>query len=196
MTDVTNPPESTPIESARAGRANQFRQARRQHSSLFVPALLIMAFGVLLLLPVFEVIPILPGIAWLGIALGAFSIGLLARFMVNGRRESGLAFMGLLILLWLACAASFLSGFISLLAGWPIFIVAVGSALFFTMALERDRDRALALPGIVFLWAGGVALVFTMQIISITTLYTLATLWPFAFVLIALALLPRVFRAP
>jgi len=194
MTDETTPPASTEIEAPRQGRAGQFRQARRERSSMFFPALLIIGLGLILLLPLFDTSQALSGLVVLGIAFGVLGVGLLARFFFNGRHERGIAFLGLLILLWMACTATFLSNFISLSAGWPIFVVAVGGAMFFTIALEREHDRTLALPAMIFMWAGGVALVFTMQIISISVLASVASLWPFLFVLIALALLPRVFR--
>jgi hypothetical protein len=195
MTDLTNPPDSAEIQAQRTGRANQFRQARRARSSLFLPALLTIALGVFLLFPAFDVIPQQSSLVALGIALAVLAIGLLARFAFNGRQERGLAFVGLLILLWLACAVTFLSNFISLYVGWPIFVVALGGAMLFTVMLDKTHDRGLALPGMIFLWAGGVALVFTMQIISLSSLAGWAIFWPFALVIVALALLPRVFRA-
>lgn len=186
-TPITPTPEDT---LSRLTRAAQFRETRRRRASMVVPALLLIGIGILLLIKPAELSP-----AWIaGVISGAIGIALFARFVLNGARERGLAFLSLLMLLWLACAAVFVSNFVSIGQGWPLFVIAIGAALFGTFALERSHDRGVLLPGLVCLWAGAVALIFTLQLISAEALGSVAGLWPFAFVLIALALIPRVFR--
>ena len=71
----------------------------------------------------------------------------------------------------------------------------MGLALIVTFVFERTHDRGLLLPGTVLIVAGLVALPFTLGLVTANILPVVAVYWPVVFLLIALALLPRVIRS-
>ncbi len=199
MTDSTlNPNLNTDDAEAEAdlsrqSRAQQFRQNRRAQVSTALPALLMIVLGAVYLISPAELTPALA----LGIGVGALGVSLVARFLLNARRERGLFFIGLVVLGWVGVVAALLSRDaqnVTLTQGWPLLLMVVGLAALLTFLFERNHDRGLILPGILFIVGSGVALLFTLQLVPGTTLRVVAAYWPLVFVLIALALLPRTFR--
>ncbi len=129
-----------------------------------------------------------------GIGIGALGVSLIARFLLNARRERGLFFVGLVILLWLGFAAAVIGRGLAVDQLWPLLIMAVGLAALLTFLFERNHERGLILLGVLLILGGGVALLFTLRLVSNDVLRLVAAYWPIVFVFIALALLPRTFR--
>ncbi len=198
MTDETQTtqPDVNPDDSnadadlARQARAQQFRMLHRMQLTMVVPALLLVALGLIFLLAPSELTaPLRWALAW-----GALGIGLLARFLLNGRRERGLVFVAALILVSIAGGALVLYQNLDMAQVWPLGLVAAGLALILTFLLERGHERGVVVPGLLLIAAGGVALLFTAQVIKPEVLRAAAAYWPAVFILLALILLPRVFR--
>ncbi len=186
-----NPDDSgADADLSRPARALQFRQQRRSQVSTAFPALLLIAVGLLYLVKPSELTRPLA----IGVGIGALGLGLVMRFLLNARRERGLFFVGMLILLWLALAVLGATGTIDIGQGWPLAISAVGLAMIVTFVFERTHDRGLLLPGLMLMLAGALALPFTMGLLSSTLLTSVALYWPVLFLLAALALLPRAVR--
>lgn len=174
----------------RAARAQQFRQTRRAQVSTTLPALLMIILGVLYLLNPAELTPSLA----LALGVGALGLSLIARFLLNARRERGLFFFGLVILGWIGVLAVLVARDIALTQGWPLLIVIIGLAALLTFLFERNHERGLIVPGILLIAGGGLALLFTLRLVPNDTLRIVAAYWPLIFVVLALALLPRTFR--
>ncbi len=175
---------------SRPSRAMQFRIQRRAQVSTAFPALLLIAVGLLYLVHPTELTYPLA----IGVGLGALGIGLVTRFWLNTRRERGLFFIGMLLLLWIGFIALGVTGNVDLGQGWPLTISAIGLAMILTFIFERTHDRGLLLPGLTLIVAGAVALPFTMGILSGTVLTNVAVYWPVLFLLAALTILPRAIR--
>jgi hypothetical protein len=175
---------------SRPSRAMQFRAQRRSQVSTAFPALLLIAVGLLYLVKPSELTQPLA----VGVGLAALGLGLVARFLLNARRERGLFFVGVLMLLLLMLVGLAISGTINLLEGWPLVISAVGVAMIITFVFERTHDRGLLLPGFMIIIAGAIALPFTMGLLDSSVLAGVALYWPVVFLLVALAILPRAVR--
>jgi hypothetical protein len=174
----------------RPPRAVQFRVQRRAQFSTFLPALLLIVAGVALIAR-----PDILNRAWIVPAvLGAIAVSLLLRFVFNGRRERGLFFLTVLLLLLMGLGAAAASNLIDVALGWPLIILAPGLAILLTFILERNHDRALVLPGLMLMVAGGVLLPFTSGLIDPGILSVVALYWPVLLLLLALAFLPRAIR--
>ncbi len=212
LTEV--PPESAPDETAasessalapddaeaaadvmRPARVTQYRMQRRTQASTAIPAMFMIALGMLYLAASLtpEAFPMTAPLA-AGAAVAALGLGLVARFLINGRRERGLCFLGLLLLFWLGLAALAMQGSFDLLTGWPVVIVMAGLALLATTMVERDSDRRLTRPGIGLIVVGGAALPVTMGLIPADILSIIGVYWPMIFVLAAVLMLPRALR--
>jgi hypothetical protein len=178
---------------ARPSRVMQYRTQRRTQVSMLLPALFLMLFGVLLLAQALtpEVTLVTPlGLA--GGAMGAFALGLLYRFLVNRRRETGVLFLSLVLLCWLTLGAAFALGALDLAQSWPLAISAVGVAIF--VMLLFVRERGLVLPGLAFGVAGVALLMFTSGAMDAGALTAIAQYWPVLLIVLALIFLPSAFR--
>jgi hypothetical protein len=172
---------------SRPSRAMQFRVQRRSQVSTAIPALLLIALGVVYLLKPSQLTYPLA----IGAGVGVLGISLVVRFLLNTRRERGLFFVGILILLWLGFVAWVIYGKADVSQMWPLTISAVGLAMLITFVFERSHDRGLLLPGFILILGGGVALLFTMEMLPGYVLSGIALYWPVLFLLVALILLPR-----
>lgn len=204
MTDIqdTDPSLSTPPPAAadseaqadlpRSARAAQFRQTRRLQVSTVVPALVLIGLGALYLInPVW----LTPALA-LGIGIGALGVSFVARFWLNVRRERGLFFLGLTIILWAAFVVAALIRGLTLSHIWPALVIAIGLAALITFLFERAHERSLILPGIALIVAGGVGLALTLSFVppdALNGLTNLLAYWPVLPILLAVLLLPRIF---
>jgi hypothetical protein len=121
-------------------------------------------------------------------------LSLVLRFLFQGRRERGLFFVTVLILLALALAALTFTGFVDLSVEWPVIIAVPGLAMLLTFMFERSHDRSLVLPALMFIVAGGAILPFTMGLLDSSFLPGIALYWPALLLLAALAVLPRAIR--
>ena len=204
MTDIqdTDSDQSTPPPAAadaevhadlpRGARAAQFRQTRRLQVSTVVPALVLIGLGALYLInPAW----LTAGLA-LGIGVGAVGVSFVARFWLNMRRERGLFFLGLTILLWAGFVVAALIRGLTLAHIWPALVIAIGLAALITFLFERAHERSLILPGIALIVAGGAGLALTLSFVPTDALNGLPNLlayWPVLPIILALLLLPRIF---
>jgi len=184
MLDLNTADNEAIADLPRQARAQQFRQSRRSQISLALPALLLVALGVLYLINP----PQLTAPLALGVGIGALGIGLIARFLLNARRERGLFFVGLSVLLWIGFAVAVVVRQLPIDQLWPLLVMAVGLAALLTFLFERTHERGLILPGFLLIVAGGVLLLFTLNILSIDALRVVAAYWPLLLVVVALAL--------
>ncbi|MCC7450324.1 MAG: hypothetical protein IT324_23095 [Anaerolineae bacterium] len=176
---------------SRPARAAQFRTQRRSQISTAVPALLLIALGVLYLLKPVELTYTLS----LGIGIGVLALSLVMRFLLNARRERGLFFIGVIALLWIGLIIVVIYGGFDIGQVWPLAVSAIGLAMIVTFVFERSHDRGLLLPGLILILAGGVMLPFTFGMLSNSLLSSVALYWPALLLLAVLALLPRVIRS-
>ncbi len=176
---------------SRPARAAQFRTQRRSQISTAVPAMLLIALGVLYLLKPAEMTYSLS----IGIGIGVLALSLVMRFLLNARRERGLFFIGVIVLFWLGLIVSAIYGGFDIGQVWPLAVSAIGLAMIVTFVFERTHDRGLLLPGLLLILAGGAMLLFTFGILSSSVLSNVALYWPALLLLAALALLPRVIRS-
>jgi hypothetical protein len=188
--DVSTDDSGADADLSRPSRAMQFRAQRRSQVSTAFPALLLIGVGLLYLVKPSELTQPLA----IGIGIGVLGLGLVMRFLLNGRRERGLFFVAILILLWLTMAVLGATGAIDLIQGWPLAISAIGVAMIITFVFERTHDRGLLMPGFMLIVAGALALPFTMRVLSSSLLSNVALYWPILFLLAALAILPRAIR--
>lgn len=175
---------------ARPSRAMQFRVQRRMQFSNALPALLLVAAGVLLLLRPDAATRLLV----IAVAISGVALSLVVRFLFNGRRERGLFFIAVMILLLTGLLGAAAKNWIDLSQNWPLFIVIPGAAMLLTFIFERSHDRGLVLPSLMFMVAGGTILPFTMSLISTDTLALVALYWPILLLVLALAVLPSAVR--
>lgn len=180
----------------RPQRAAQYRAQRRSQFSMAIPAFLMISVGALLLINVFApgtlplTVPIL-----IGIGVGVLALSLLARFMINGRSERGLLFVGLTIVILTIFAGLNLYGVFDITLSWPLILSVIGAAMLGMYLFEKNRDQGLLLPALVFLGAGFAALPFTMGMIPAEIISGIAVYWPLVFLLLGLILLPQVVRS-
>ena len=179
---------------ARPSRVMQYRVQRRAQYSMTLPALLLIAIGGLyvagLVAP--ESIQLTPLMA-LAAAIGAVALGLLARFLINGRKETGVLFISLVLVLWIALGALAVTGLIDMLVNWPMAISAVGVAIIVMMAFIRERG--LLLPGLALIVAGVTLLMFMTGTVDVASVAQIAQYWPVLLILVALVFLPSAFRS-
>jgi hypothetical protein len=199
---MTDEPNLTPAETTETGespsasdlsrpaRADEFRVQRRSQISTALPALMLIGLGIVYLAVD------LTFIEKIAAAVGILGVSLILRFFLNGRREPGLFFIGMVTLLWLGFAASDPLFNVDLFQAWPLVISAVGLALLLTILVQRSREVRLALPAFLILLAGLVMLPFTMGLFIDEVLLTVASLWPLILVIPILLLIPRVIRRP
>lgn len=177
----------------RGARAQQFRQSRRLQVSMAFPALALIALGGLLIAAPVWLTPIVTA----GLAVGAGAISLLARFWLNGRRERGLCFLGLTVLLWSLFLTAVVARNLLLDHLWPILLMALGLALLCTFLFERAHERNVILPGLVLILAGAVALAFTWPLLPgdwLGGVQSVLIYWPLLCLALAMLLLPRALR--
>lgn len=178
---------------SRPSRVMQYRVQQRSQFSMAIPALLLVALGILY--SIHALTPesqILTPLTALGAALGALGIGLVARFLGNGRKETGVLFLGLLILFWAAVGAAVAFNAIDPSLAIPFTVSAVGMAIL--GMLPFVRERGLALPGLVFVVAGVTLLPFATNLLGPDLIRVVTLIWPILLIILALLFLPRAFR--
>jgi hypothetical protein len=179
---------------ARPSRVMQHRVQRRSQFSMAPPALLLVAVGVLFLSHTLT-----PGSTLLtpltatGAALGALGLGLVFRFVINGRRETGVLVVGLVLLLWLGLLVLGAMNVLDLTQAYPLFLSAIGVAIF--VMLPFVRERGLLLPALSLMVMGIALLPFTTGTFRSDLLPTFAAWSPLLLVLLGLVFLPRAFRS-
>jgi hypothetical protein len=174
----------------RPSRATQFRAQRRLQLSNTLPALLLIAAGVLLLLRPDAATRLLVIV----VAVSGIALSLALRFLFNGRRERGLFFIAVMILLLTGIIGAAAKDWIDLSQGWPLVIMVPGAGMILTFIFERSHDQGLLLPGLMFIVAGGVILLFTTYFLDPAVLSIVALYWPVLLLVLALAVLPSAVR--
>lgn len=179
---------------ARPSRVMQYRVQRRSQFSMALPALLLIGIGALFLIHLLtpESQLLTPTTA-LGAVVGALSLGLLFRFLINGRREIGVFLIGMVLLLWMALAAAGILGALDLTTMWPLAICALGVALL--LMLLFVRERGIVLPALALIIVGVVVLMFTNGNITADVITTVAQYWPLLLIVFAVIFLPSAFRS-
>jgi hypothetical protein len=174
----------------RASRAEKQKMRRRTQLSTALPALLLIAAGVFALVRPDQV----SGSMLAAEVVGLVAIMLLLRFLFNSRRERGLFFLTMAIILFAGFAAMVAAGAIDITLGWPLLVAVPGAAMIFTFLFERTHERGLLLPGIIFIIAALVLLPFSLGYFDNAILSDVALYWPVLLIVLALALLPRAVR--
>jgi hypothetical protein len=160
-----------------------------------VIALLLIAFGLWLIAG--EVGARLPGLeqSWPVIPVG-LGLAMLAQYVGGGRREIGLMFVGL----WLLLTGAFLFLFTFHVAGitwadidkyWPGFPLIVAAAFLALYMVGGMRARSLLVPTFLAGGAGILALPFTLGVIRGELINQVAQLWPLLILLLGAALIFR-----
>ncbi|MBX3065775.1 MAG: hypothetical protein KF726_22545 [Anaerolineae bacterium] len=179
---------------ARPSRVMQYRVQRRSQFSMALPALLLIGLGVLFLIHLLTPeSQLLTTTTALGAAVGSLSLGLLFRFLINGRREIGVFLIGMVLLLWMALAAAGILGALDLTTTWPLAICAVGVALL--LMLLFVRERGIVLPALALIIVGVVVLMFTTGNITADVITAVAQYWPLLLIVFAVIFLPSAFRS-
>ena len=157
-----------------------------------IPALFFILFGVWLLAQNLGV-P-LPGwnLAWpaLLVALGA---AFLLQFVLGGRRDGGLVFVGVAVALLGGFFFAFTLGYYrwdDMGRYWPVFVL-IGGAAFLCQWVAQPRERGLLVPALLGLGVGGVALPITLQAVNPALAELVIKFWPVVLVLVGLGLLVR-----
>jgi hypothetical protein len=130
------------------------------------------------------------------IFLGAVTLTFIFRFFLSGRRERGLFFIALVLIVWgVVLAMTTLSGDnFPIKEYYPLFLGGIGIAFFFTFLFERTHQIGLVLPGVILIFASGVALAVTRNLISEDLQQWITDYSPLLLTLIGLTLLPLVLR--
>jgi hypothetical protein len=159
-----------------------------------IPALFLILFGVWLLaqnlgvpLPAWDT-------AWPALPL-FFGLAFLLQFVLGGRRDSGLVFVGVAAALVGVFFFAFTLGYYrwtDMDRYWPIFVL-IGSAAFFGQWLAQPRDRGLLVPAFLALAVGGVALPITLQAVNPALADVVIKFWPLVLVLLGLGMLLSIF---
>lgn len=128
--------------------------------------------------------------------LGSFVLTTTFRFFESGRRQRGLFFMGVVLLIWGAIVA------LNVLREdkfpidefWPLTIAGVGAAFFITFLFERNHQAGLVFPGIILMFASGIAFLVTLDVIGQGTLDEVKDFWPLLAAVVGLLLFPAAFQ--
>lgn len=174
------------------------RQQRSGRLAIFPLAMGLIGLGMLMVASTAGWIPSLDVTApsAIVILLGALTLTFVFRFFLSGRRERGLFFIALVMMMWgLVIALDTLSGGnFPLDEYYPLFLGGVGIAFFFTFLFERTHQVGLILPGVTLIFASGVALSVTRDLLSEDFRNLITDYYPLIFTLIGLTLLPVALR--
>lgn len=189
---ATNAPSRNTIEEVRPERVRQ-RGANRL--AILPMALGCIGLGVLLLAQEYveslNELDISPAAATV-ILIGALVLTYIFRFFTSGRRERGLFFLSIVMLTWGSILALSIVNDerYPLTEFWPLLFAGVGIAFFFTFLFERSHQVGLVFPGVVVLFASGVAFLVTQNFINEDAKDIVADYWPLLIAFVGLTLLP------
>src|ERR1051325_8906225 len=145
----------------------------------FIPGLLLVLIGAWLLARNLGVQ--VPGIdvLWPAFPL-IFGLAFIVQYMLGGRRDSGLVFVGVTAALLGAFFFTFTLGRLSwsqLDHYWPVFVL-IGGLAFFAQWLANPAQRGLLIPATLALAVGLAALLFTLRVASPELVRQASKLWP------------------
>lgn len=164
--------------------------------SAFIPGLLIMLVGAWLLARNLGWEP--PGldVLWPAFPL-IFGLAFLVQYLLGGRRDSGLVFVGVAAALVGAFFFAFTLGRLpwsQMDHYWPVFVV-IGGVAFLAQWLSNPAQRGLLIPATFALLVGVGALFFTLRVASPELVQQATKLWPLVLILLGfLILLGQFFR--
>jgi hypothetical protein len=126
------------------------------------------------------------------VILGSLILTNMFRFFRSGRRERGLFFIAATLLVWGFLLALDFSGStdFSLAQFWPLTIAAVGVAFVFTFLFERTHQAGLLFPGILLIFASGVAIAVNEEFISKNFQEFVGDYWTVLVAVLGLLLVP------
>jgi hypothetical protein len=124
---------------------------------------------------------------------GALVLTFMFRFFLSGRRERGLFFLAVVLIMWGVVLAMAVLGDeqFPLAEFWPLVLAGIGVAFFFTFLFERTHQGGLVLPGIMLMFASGIALAVMLDVIGDSTQEIINDYWPLLLTLIGIVLLPN-----
>lgn len=195
----TAPPIDSEDDRVRQPRAGRFRRAVRNQLGMLPLALLLLGMGGFLLARG-QKVEGLPDVDDQTLAIiSVLTVGFTAVFhaLLSGRRERGLLFVGL----WVLVTAGLIAALVSLIDSdpdidewWPLALWSTALTLLFTYVIERTHDARLILLAVVVLVAGLTAYLVSSDYIADDTLDTAADYWPLVLTVIGVGLLPLIFR--
>jgi hypothetical protein len=124
--------------------------------------------------------------------LGSLILTNVFRFFRSGRRERGLFFIAMTLLVWGFLLALDMSGTtdFSLVQFWPLMVAALGVAFVFTFVFERTHQAGLLFPGILLIFASGIAIAVNEEIISKDLQDFVSDYWMVLLTVLGLLLIP------
>ena len=130
------------------------------------------------------------------ILLGSFVLTTVFRFFESGRRQRGLFFVGVVLLIWGGVVALNIlrEDKFPLDEFWPLTIAGVGAAFFITFLFERNHQAGLVFPGIILMFASGIAFLVTLDVIGPDLTDGVKDFWPLMVAVGGLLLFPAAFQ--
>ena len=130
------------------------------------------------------------------ILLGSFVLTTVFRFFESGRRQRGLFFVGVVLLIWGGVVALNVlrDDKFPLDEFWPLTIAGVGAAFFITFLFERNHQAGLVFPGIILMFASGIAFLVTLDVIGPDLTDGVKDFWPLMVAVVGLLLFPAAFQ--
>ncbi len=130
------------------------------------------------------------------ILLGSFVLTTVFRFFESGRRQRGLFFVGNVLLIWGGVVALNVlrEDKFPLDEFWPLTIAGVGAAFFITFLFERNHQAGLVFPGIILMFASGIAFLVTLDVIGPDLTDGVKDFWPLIVAVVGLLLFPAAFQ--
>jgi hypothetical protein len=127
-----------------------------------------------------------------------FGLAFLMQYLLGGRREEGLVFVGVAGALLGVFFFAFTLGRLrwgDMERWWPMFVL-IGGAAFLAQWLVNPRNRGLLVPATIAVLVGGVGLLLTLGLASQSLVEQVTRLWPLALILAGLMLLVSYFFRP
>lgn len=198
-----NQPENMPdgqSDAPQPGRANgapqmissRSRQKSANRLAIFPLAMGFIGLGLLLLAEDYvEELTVSSGASVI-ILIGSLVLTYIFRFFTSGRRERGLFFLAVVTTAWGSLLA------LTIVDGesfpfdefWPLLLAGVGVAFFLTFLFERSHQIGLVFPGVILMFASGIAFLVTLDVIDAEMQSTIADYWPLLLAFLGLTLLP------
>ncbi len=168
---------------------------RRGQMASFVPALLLMAVGIWLTFSLTTSESPPDSNLLTAIAVGGIGITLLAQWLSSKRWSRGAFFSGALVLLVSVTAFLLIysdttqSSLPGLAEGWPLLLVAAGTAFVLTALFTKPQNGRLALFGLMVGMGGITAFAVTNDALGRRLVDIIGGLWPVVLVLVIIVLL-------
>lgn len=124
-----------------------------------------------------------------------FGLAMLSQYFMQGRQEPGLVFAGVSATLIGALFFAITLGpleWSDLGRLWPLFVL-IGGLAFLAQWLAQPNERGLLVPALLGLLVGGVAILFTLNLLGTAAGQLAAKLWPVILIVLGLGLLGSYF---